>query len=125
MAGQRGMKKYCMVNEIKPERLQEYIDAHLNPWDELLHCLKDAGTKEETIFILDNKALVFVECEDMEIYLEKFGRSEVGKKWLEFVADFIAVSPFADETGKAVDNADGLRKVFDLNQQLAGKFEEH
>ena len=119
------MKKYCMVNEIKPERLNEYINAHLNPWKELLTCLREAGTKEECIFILDNKALVFIECEDMEIYLEKFGRSEVGKKWLEFVADFIEVSPFADQSGKAVERADGLRKVFDLNQQLEGKFQEH
>jgi L-rhamnose mutarotase len=119
------MKKYCMVNEIKPERLQEYIDAHLNPWNELLACLKEAGTKEESIFILGNKALVFIECEDMETYLEKFGRSETGKKWLAYVADFIAESPFADETGKAVESAEGLRKVFDLNQQLEGKFEEH
>jgi L-rhamnose mutarotase len=114
-----------MVNEIRPERMQEYIDAHLNPWEELLTCLKEAGTKEEYIFILDNKALVFIECEDMETYLEKFGRSEVGKKWLAFVADFIAVSPFADSDGKAAQNADGLRKVFDLNQQLAGNFEDH
>lgn len=119
------MKKYCMVNEIKPERLQEYIDAHINPWEELLHCLKEAGTEEEYIFILGNKALVFVECEDMEIYLEKFGRSEVGKKWLEFVADFIAASPFADAAGNAVSHVDGLRKVFDLNQQLEGRLEMH
>ena len=104
------MKKYCMVNEIKPERIQEYIDAHLNPWKELLTCLKDAGTNEEYIFILDNKALVFIECEDMETYLEKFGRSEVGKKWLAFVADFIEVSPFADQSGKAAQNAAGLKK---------------
>ena len=30
------MKKYCIVNEIKPERLEEYVNAHLHPWDELL-----------------------------------------------------------------------------------------
>ena len=119
------MKKYCLVNEIKPECLKEYIDAHLNPWEELLTCLKEAGTKEECIFILENKALVFIECEDMETYLEKFGKSETGKKWLAFVADFIAVSPFADESGKAVEKAEGLRKVFDLNQQLEGNFKEH
>ena len=58
-------------------------------------------------------------------YTEKFGKSEVGKKWLEYVADFIEESPFADASGKARDDVNGLRKVFDLNQQLAGKFEEN
>ena len=67
------MKKYCIVNEIKPERLEDYVNAHLHPWDELLECLKAAGTKEEYIFMLGNKALVFVECEDMMTYTEKFG----------------------------------------------------
>ncbi|GKH34673.1 L-rhamnose mutarotase [Muricomes sp. OA1] len=119
------MKKYCIVNEIKPERFEEYVNAHLHPWDELLECLKAAGTKEEYIFMLGNKALVFVECEDMKTYTEKFGKSEVGKKWLEYVADFIEESPFADASGKARDDVNGLRKVFDLNQQLAGKFEEN
>lgn len=119
------MKKYCMVNVIKSEKLNDYMNAHRNPWPELLTCLKEAGTTEEFIYMLDNKALVYIECDDMQKYLEKFGRSEVGKKWLAYVADFIAESPFADNSGKAVDDAEGLVKVFDLNQQLNGKLEEH
>ncbi|MDR1796044.1 MAG: L-rhamnose mutarotase [Clostridiales Family XIII bacterium] len=110
--------KYCMVNEIKPERLAEYTDAHRNPWEELLTCLKEAGTQQEFIFMLENKALVFIECDDIDVYLEKFGRSEVGKRWLAKMADFIAVSPFANESGEAVEHAEGLELVFDLNAQL-------
>ena len=119
------MKRYCMINEIKPERMQEYIDAHKNPWEELLTCLKEAGTEEEYIFINGNQAIVFVVCDEMSAWLEKFGNSDVGKKWLEHMADFIAATPFADSSGKAAEDAEGLAKVFDLNQQLEGKLEAH
>ena len=120
------MKRYCMVNVIKEEKIPDYIHAHKNPWPELLQCLKDAGTLEEYIYIYNNLAIVCLTVEnDIEEYLEKFGNSELGKKWLSWMSDFIAESPFADECGNANESSEGLEKVFDLNQQLEGKLQAY
>lgn len=118
------MKRYCMVNVIKKEHLEEYIEAHLNPWEELLETLKDAGTNEELIYMYENLAILFIECEDIDVYMDKFARSEVGIKWLEKMSTFLAETDFADDSGAAKDSISGLQKVFDLNQQLAGNFNQ-
>ena len=119
------MKRYCLVNVIKQEFLDEYIEAHLNPWDELLECLKEAGTNEELIYMYENLAIIFLECEDIDVYMEKFARSEIGKKWLVKMIPLLEDTEFTDDTGKAGDTPEGLRKVFDLKQQLAGEFNQY
>ncbi len=114
------MKKYCMVNVIKQEYLVAYIEAHLNPWEELLTCLKEAGTHEEWIYMYKNLAILFIECEDMDMYVEKFAKSETGKKWLKKMSEYLEFTEFADDSGQAKNSPVSLRKVFDLNEQLRG-----
>lgn len=113
------MKRYCMVNVIKKEYLDAYIEAHLNPWKELLECLKDAGTHEELIYMYNNLAIILIECEDIDIYMERFARSETGEKWLKKMSVFLEHTEFADDTGKAKASPMSLRKVFDLNEQFS------
>jgi L-rhamnose mutarotase len=120
------MKRYCLVNVIKPEMMDKYIYDHKNPWNELLTCLKDAGTHEELIYIYDNLAIVFLECEDIEMYMDKFAGSEIGKKWLTRMVPYLAETEFTDASGERSSVLPkGLHKIFDLNQMLGGQFEQY
>ena len=59
------------------------------------------------------------------MYMEKFARSEIGKKWLVKMIPFLEDTEFIDQTEEASDAPQGLRKVFDLKQQLAGEFYQY
>ena len=107
------VKRYCMVNVIKPECVEEYAKAHMNPWPEVLKSIKDAGTKEELIYIFKNYAILFIECEDIDAYMEKFINSEFGKKWMSDMYYMLGENDWADENGNAKDMKGGLKKVFD------------
>ena len=48
----------------------------------------------------------------------------IGGKWLVKMIPFLEGTEFTDETGKASDAPEGLRKVFDLKQQLTGEFNQ-
>ena len=119
------MKRYCMVNVIQPDHVEEYVQAHRNPWREVLEAIRDAGTGEERIYLYKNLAILVIECEDMDAYMEKFANSEVGRRWLKEMSRFLGENDFADENGNTKAVCGGLRKVFDLNQQLAGEFQEN
>ena len=118
------MKRYCMVNVIKPEYVEDYSNAHMNPWPELLESIKDAGTEQELIYIYKNLAILFIECEDIDRYMKDFVGSEVSKKWMTQMYMYMGDNDWADEEGESKESINGLRKVFDLKQMLEGKFDQ-
>lgn len=109
------MKKYLMVVEVKPEHLQEYIDIHVNVWQEMLEAIHEAGYTNEAIWIYKNQSIIYLECPDDKTHEElnaAVRETEVCKKWdittgPWFASDF-TICP----------------KVFDLTQQLAGELRE-
>jgi L-rhamnose mutarotase len=111
-----------MVNVIKPEYVKEYAEWHRNPWREVLESIRDAGTKEELIFIYKNYAILFVECEDIHAYMKEFIGSEAGTSWMAKMYYMLGDNDWADENGHPKNMDNGLEKVFDLQQMLDGNF---
>jgi L-rhamnose mutarotase len=115
------MAKYCIVGEVKPDRLEEYKrlhrDIHKGPYRELLNVIKNSGVKEEAVFIYKNLAIIFYETEDLDRCYERQGRSEIAKKWNELMAPMFA-SSYEFNVAKKLPV---LEKVFDLNEQLEGR----
>jgi len=112
------MKRYCMINEVKKENLNDYVNLHNNPWKEMLTAIREAGAANELIYMYGNLAIIFIECEDINEFLKNLGERDVGKQWFEKVSPFLSVSQSVDEEGKVRSEAGYLEKVFDLNQQL-------
>jgi len=107
------MKKYMIVIEIKPEFEKEYIELHLNPWNEMLSAIQISGFKNEAIFYYKNQSIIYIECDD-DTNLEECNSilraTEVCKKWDLLVCDWFANPPVTCD------------KIFDLNQQIEGSF---
>jgi L-rhamnose mutarotase len=108
------MNRYCFVIEINEDQMDDYVQLHKNPWPETLKGLKDAGAKELLIYRYKNFSILFYECEDINEVYRKWGANETCPKWNK-------VSPSIDGSG----DVDTLEKIFDLNQQLAGKLEQY
>ena len=115
------MGKYCIVGEVRPEHLEEYKrlhrEIHKGPYRELLHVIRDSGVKEEVVFIYGNLAIILYEAEDLDLCYQRQGSSEVVAQWNDLMAPMFATSYEFNVS----DRLPVLEKVFDLNEQLAGK----
>ncbi len=115
------MNNYCFIIDLKEEYVQNYIDLHKDAWDEMLQALKSAGVERQMIFIYENKAIVVIETEDLDLVYQRLSKIEVSERWHKLVEKWIYSSPNIDEDGNVKSEVPSLEKVFDLNQQLKGK----
>lgn len=113
-------KRYCLVIELKENHVDEYKNIHINAWPELLKAEKAAGMKEELIWIYKNLSILYIECEDIDRVFKICADNDVEKKWNITVCPWFDKTPVLDGTEKVKT----LEKIFDLNQQLAGKLEQ-
>ena len=112
------VKRYLMVNEIKPEYLEEYVKAHQTmhegKWKEQLQVLRQAGAKECISYLYKNYSILIYECEDIDESFRKLGQIPARAAWEDFTQPMFQNSPKFDGSEKT----EGLQKIFDLNQQL-------
>ena len=114
-------KRYCLVIELKEDKIEEYCDIHRNPWPEILDSIKEAGAKELLIWNYKNLSIVYYECEDLDALYEKLGKLDSTAKWNATVGPWFKEAPSLDGSG-AVKTCE---KIFDLNQQLSGKLAQY
>jgi len=116
------MRKYCIVGEIKPEYLDEYIKKHKHlhqsEHKELLNVIKKSGVKNEVIFMYKNLAIIYFEAEDLSKSYDLQSKFEVTGRWNKVMAPMFA-SDYG--FGKDPEKLEGLEKIFDLQEQLNGE----
>lgn len=109
------MEHVLFIQKVRPERKQEYIEAHQKAWPELLKLIKDSGVQRELIWIKDDTLILYIMAEDFDKALGIQGETELFKKWLEKMSPLLSEKQDFSERGKIVK----LEKVFDLEEQLA------
>ena len=114
------IKRYMLILEIKPEHLRQYCDIHRNPWPELLEAIKGEGAQELLIWNCKDLSIVYYETEDIDELYARLNKIDAIKRWNVTVGPWIAASPPLDGSGKM----NTCEKIFDLNQQIAGKLEQ-
>ena len=118
------MRWYCLVNELKPECVEEYRRAHVamhdSPWRRQLEILKEAGAEECLCFLDGTRAILFYRCEEINASFARLGTIPGRADWDAYTLPMFATTPRFDGTRSVT----GLEKVFDLNQQLQGRLGE-
>jgi L-rhamnose mutarotase len=109
-------KRYCIAIEIKEEYAKSYADVHRKIKPEILEAYKEAGAEEILIWMYKNIAIVYYECEDIDMLYEKVAKYEIANKWAEKLIPWFAEAPDFAGSGKVQT----CEKVTDLNQQLNG-----
>ena len=121
---ERYMKWYCLVNELKPEHTGDYADIHENAhktaWKTQLGALKEAGAENCLVFMYKNYSILFYQCEDINESFTKLGTIEDNNRWQAHIASWFAGTPKFDGSAAVT----GLKKIFDLNEQLEGRLEQ-
>jgi L-rhamnose mutarotase len=119
------VRRYCTVYELKEEHIKDYSDlhrkAHLSEWKPQLEALKQAGAENCMVYIYKNLAIMFYECEDIDVSFTELGNIEINQKWQAYEASWFKDTPKFDGSEVTIS----LEKIFDLNQQLEGFLDQY
>ena len=109
------MTRYCFQLQVRPDRIEEYVDRHRAVWPEMLEALRDAGWSNYSLFLRDDGLLVgYLESDDLAEAQAAMARTEVNARWQSEMAEF-----FTGIDGRPPD--EGLlllTEVFHLEDQL-------
>jgi len=77
------------VLHVKPERVEDYVEAHRHVWPEMLQALRDAGIRNYTIFRAGNKMFGYFESDDLQRAARHLAAQEVSARWQDAMADLL------------------------------------
>jgi L-rhamnose mutarotase len=78
------------VLHVKPDRIEEYVEAHRNVWPEMLDALRGAGIGNYTIFRTGTDVFGYFEADDLEAAERYLAQQEVCTRWQDAMAPLLA-----------------------------------
>jgi L-rhamnose mutarotase len=77
------------VLRVKPDRVDEYVQAHAHVWEEMREALTAAGIRNYTIFRSGNEMFGYFEADDMAAVEAYLAGQEVSARWQDAMADLL------------------------------------
>jgi L-rhamnose mutarotase len=77
------------VLRVKPDRVDEYVEAHREVWPEMLAALRAAGIRNYTIFRAGNEMFGYFEADDLEAAARYLASQEVSARWQDAMAELL------------------------------------
>ncbi|MBR6523366.1 MAG: L-rhamnose mutarotase [Clostridia bacterium] len=80
------MKRFIRYSQLKPEKIEDYVNLHKEPWPELLALLSECGISNYSISLRGDEVFTYFEYvgEDYDADMEKLDASDVMQKWWVF-----------------------------------------
>jgi L-rhamnose mutarotase len=106
------VNRYCFCLQVRPDRLDEYVERHRTVWPEMQAALRDSGWHNYSLFLRDDGLLVgYVEADDLEAAQQAMAATEVNTRWQAEMADY-----FSGIDGRPPDESFVLLpEIFHLN----------
>ena len=82
-------KRSAFVLRVRPDRIDEYVEAHRNVWPEMLAALREAGIGNYTIFRHGNEVFGYLESDDLAAAAAYLEAQEVNARWQDAMADLL------------------------------------
>lgn len=115
------MPRYCFTLQVRPDRMDEYVERHRSVWPDMLAALKETGWRNYSLFLRDDGLLVgYVEADDLGVAQAAMARTEVNGRWQAEMAPYFTWPEDPDRSaGRPPDEGFLLlREVFNLDDQL-------
>lgn len=108
--------RVCFQLQVKPERLDEYVERHRAVWPDMLAAIRDAGRRNYSLYLRPDGLLIgYYETDDDEASAAALAADPRTSEWELTSADlFVALG-----RDRADQSALQLREVFHLEDQLA------
>ncbi|MBX6388858.1 MAG: L-rhamnose mutarotase [Frankia sp.] len=95
------MRRYCFCLQVRPERMEEYVERHRAVWPEMLDALHAAGWHNYSLFLRDDGLLIgYVESPDLAAAQAAMAATEVNARWQKEMAQY-----FTGIDGRGPDEA--------------------
>jgi L-rhamnose mutarotase len=105
------VNRYCFCLQVKPDRLDEYVERHRDVWPDMQAALRDSGWHNYSLFLRDDGLLIgYVEAGDLEAAQQAMAATEVNERWQAQMTDY-----FTGIDGRPPDESFLLlREIFHL-----------
>jgi L-rhamnose mutarotase len=82
-------QRSAFVLQVRPEKIDEYVEAHRAVWPDMLQALRDAGIQNYSIFRDGNRVFGYFESEDLDGAASYLAEQEVCTRWQNAMADLL------------------------------------
>ena len=82
-------ERSAFVLRVKPDRIDEYVEAHRNVWPEMLDALRNAGIRNYSIFLHGNLAFGYLESDDFDAAWQYMAAQDVNTRWQDAMAELL------------------------------------
>jgi L-rhamnose mutarotase len=79
----------AFVLRVRPEKVDEYVEAHKHVWPEMLAALREAGFRNYTIFRDGNRMFGYFESDDPHAAAAYMEAQDVNTRWQNTMAAFL------------------------------------
>jgi L-rhamnose mutarotase len=109
------MPRVCFQLQVKPERIAEYRERHVEVWPDMLEALASTGWHNYSLFLREDGLLIgYVETPSIEQAQAGMQETEVNGRWQAEMAEF-----FEDLGDQKPDQGFlVLEEIFHLEDQL-------
>ena len=108
--------RYCFHLQVRPDRIEEYVERHRAVWPEMLEALKQSGWHNYSLFLREDGLLVgYVETDDLAGAQAALAATAVNARWQAEMAPY-----FTGIDGRPPDEGlQLLTEIFHLEDQLS------
>jgi len=88
MANDDPLERVVLVQKLKPDRVDEYLDAHEDVPDPVIERMKQSGVREFRLFVEGEYSIGYIEAEDVERFQEEYSTDPDCEAWEERVGEY-------------------------------------
>ena len=82
-------QRSAFVLRVRPEKVDEYVEAHQHVWPEMLDALRAAGIRNYSIFRAGNEMFGYFETDDLARAEAYLAVQEVSARWQDAMAELL------------------------------------
>jgi L-rhamnose mutarotase len=82
-------ERSAFVLRVRPDKIDEYVEAHREVWPEMLDALRSAGIRNYSIFRDGNQVFGYFEGDDLERAAGYLDAQEVCARWQDSMAGLL------------------------------------
>jgi L-rhamnose mutarotase len=82
-------QRSAFVLRVKPDRIDDYVEAHRAVWPDMLQALTDAGIRNFSIFRDGTQVFGYFEADDLERAGAHMAAQEVNNRWQDAMAQLL------------------------------------
>ncbi|MFF0814255.1 L-rhamnose mutarotase [Rhodococcus sp. NPDC003318] len=109
-------ERVCFLMRLKPDRVDDYLDAHTVVWPEMLDALRATGWRNYSLFLRPEDGLVvgYLETDDFERATSEMSKTAINTQWQDRMSEYF-LSPDGDSGANPDTVRSQLTEYFHLD----------